>query len=130
MSKLCSRFDIITQLACASIRLRIEVYILKCRLVATILVAANAIDILELRLVVYSCFHPTILILLAIVSCTRGRGFGMEGLSRSNDGKMCNVSTYPGSPPASILLASVTSLDQTSNCHLRNPRTPQWTRPV
>lgn len=27
-------------------------------------------------------------------------------------------------------LASVTSLDQTSNCHLRSPRTPQCTRPV
>lgn len=33
-------------------------------------------------------------------------------------------------PPDSMLLASVTSLDQTSNCHLRKPSTPQWTRPV
>lgn len=38
--------------------------------------------------------------------------------------------SYPAFPPASIWLASVTSLDQTSNCHLRSPRTPQWTRPL
>lgn len=38
--------------------------------------------------------------------------------------------THPGSPPASIMLASVTSLDQTSYCHLRRPSTPQSTRPV
>lgn len=33
-------------------------------------------------------------------------------------------------PPLSMLLARVTSLDHTSNCHLRRPSTPQWTRPV
>lgn len=38
--------------------------------------------------------------------------------------------TNPAFPPASIWLASVTSLDQTSNCHLRRPSTPQWTRPL
>lgn len=38
--------------------------------------------------------------------------------------------TDPGSPPASIMLASVTSLDQTSYCHFRSPRTPHSTRPV
>lgn len=37
--------------------------------------------------------------------------------------------THPGSPPASMLLAKVTSLDQTSYCHLRNPKTPHNTRP-
>lgn len=37
---------------------------------------------------------------------------------------------YPGMPPLSMLLASVTSLLHTSNCHLRRPRTPQCTRPV
>ena len=41
-----------------------------------------------------------------------------------------NEIVYPGMPPDSMLLAKVTSLDQTSNCHLRRPRTPQWTRPV
>lgn len=38
-------------------------------------------------------------------------------------------SSYPGSPPASILLARVTSFDQTSYCHLRSPNTPQSTLP-
>lgn len=38
--------------------------------------------------------------------------------------------TRPGSPPDSMWLARVTSLDQTSNCHFRRPRTPQSTRPV
>lgn len=38
--------------------------------------------------------------------------------------------SYPAWPPASIWLASVTSLDQTSNCHLRRPSTPQCTRPL
>lgn len=38
--------------------------------------------------------------------------------------------THPGRPAASITLASVTSLDHTSYCHLRRPRTPQRTRPV
>lgn len=38
--------------------------------------------------------------------------------------------TYPGSPPASITLAKVTSFDQTSYCHFRRPRTPQSTLPV
>lgn len=33
-------------------------------------------------------------------------------------------------PPLSMWLASVTSLDQTSNCHLTRPSTPQCTRPV
>ena len=37
--------------------------------------------------------------------------------------------THPGIPPDSSLLAMVTSLDQTSNCHLRRPRTPQSTDP-
>ena len=40
------------------------------------------------------------------------------------------VETYPGTPPASMLLASVTSFDHTSNCHFLNPSTPQCTRPV
>lgn len=39
-------------------------------------------------------------------------------------------STHPGIPPLSMWLASVTSLDQTSNCHLTRPKTPQCTRPV
>ena len=39
-------------------------------------------------------------------------------------------STHPGSPPASITLASVTSFDQTSYCHFLRPRTPHRTRPV
>lgn len=38
--------------------------------------------------------------------------------------------THPALPPASIWLASVTSLDQTSNCHFLRPRTPQCTRPL
>lgn len=38
--------------------------------------------------------------------------------------------SHPAFPPASIWLASVTSLDQTSNCHLRRPSTPQCTRPL
>lgn len=40
------------------------------------------------------------------------------------------VSTNPGSPPASITFASVTSFDQTSYCHFLRPRTPHSTRPV
>lgn len=39
-------------------------------------------------------------------------------------------STDPGSPPVSITLARVTSLDQTSYCHFRRPSTPHSTRPV
>ena len=38
--------------------------------------------------------------------------------------------TYPGNPPDSIILASVTSLLQTSYCHFFSPRTPHNTRPV
>lgn len=38
--------------------------------------------------------------------------------------------THPASPPLSILFASVTSSDQTSNCHFRKPRTPQRTLPL
>lgn len=38
--------------------------------------------------------------------------------------------TNPGSPPASITLASVTSFDQTSYCHFLSPSTPHSTRPV
>lgn len=38
--------------------------------------------------------------------------------------------TYPGRPAASMTLARVTSLDHTSYCHLRRPRTPQRTLPV
>ena len=38
--------------------------------------------------------------------------------------------THPASPPASMLFARVTSLDQTSYCHLRSPRTPHSTRPL
>lgn len=41
-----------------------------------------------------------------------------------------HVETDPGSPPASIMFARVTSLDQTSYCHFLNPRTPHSTRPV
>ena len=37
---------------------------------------------------------------------------------------------YPGIPPDSILLASVTSFDQASNCHFFCPRTPANTAPV
>lgn len=40
------------------------------------------------------------------------------------------VSTDPGSPPASITFASVTSFDQTSYCHFLRPSTPHSTRPV
>ena len=36
---------------------------------------------------------------------------------------------YPGCPPASILLARVTSSDQTSYYHFLAPITPQRTRP-
>lgn len=46
--------------------------------------------------------------------------------------KSCNnlvTWTRPGSPPDSMWLASVTSFDHTSNCHLRRPRTPHRTRP-
>lgn len=39
-------------------------------------------------------------------------------------------SPNPGIPPDSILLATVTSVDQTSNCHLFWPRTPPSTVPV
>lgn len=39
-------------------------------------------------------------------------------------------STNPGSPPASITLARVTSLDHTSYCHFLRPSTPHSTRPV
>lgn len=38
--------------------------------------------------------------------------------------------THPARPPASMWLARVTSLDHTSNCHFRKPRTPQCTRPL
>ena len=38
--------------------------------------------------------------------------------------------TYPGSPPDSIMFASVTSLLQTSYCHFLSPSTPHNTRPV
>lgn len=38
--------------------------------------------------------------------------------------------TDPGNPPASITLAKVTSLDQTSYCHFLRPSTPHSTRPV
>lgn len=38
--------------------------------------------------------------------------------------------TYPATPPLSMWLARVTSSLQTSNCHLRRPRTPQSTLPV
>lgn len=38
--------------------------------------------------------------------------------------------SYPGIPPDSILFATVTSVDQTSNCHLFWPRTPPSTVPV
>lgn len=40
------------------------------------------------------------------------------------------TTTYPGKPAASMTLARVTSLDHTSYCHLRRPRTPQSTLPV
>lgn len=40
------------------------------------------------------------------------------------------VRTDPGSPPASITFASVTSFDQTSYCHFLRPSTPHSTRPV
>ena len=40
------------------------------------------------------------------------------------------VETYPAWPPASIWLANVTSLDQTSNCHFLRPSTPQCTLPL
>lgn len=40
------------------------------------------------------------------------------------------IPAHPALPPASMWLARVTSLDQTSNCHLRSPRTPQCTRPL
>jgi len=39
------------------------------------------------------------------------------------------VSSYPGTPPASMWLASVTSCDHTSYCHLRRPITPHRTFP-
>lgn len=42
---------------------------------------------------------------------------------------MCR-DTYPALPPASIWLANVTSLDQTSNCHFLSPSTPQCTLPL
>lgn len=42
----------------------------------------------------------------------------------------CLTLTHPGRPAASMTLARVTSLDHTSYCHLRRPRTPQRTRPV
>ena len=38
-------------------------------------------------------------------------------------------SVYPGMPPDSMWLASVTSYDHTSNCHLRRPSTPHRTEP-
>lgn len=38
--------------------------------------------------------------------------------------------TYPGTPPDSKWLAIVTSSDQTSYCHLHNPRTPLRTIPL
>lgn len=41
-----------------------------------------------------------------------------------------SVCTDPGSPPASITLASVTSFDHTSYCHFLRPSTPHSTRPV
>lgn len=37
--------------------------------------------------------------------------------------------TYPGTPPDSMCMASVTSSDQTSYCHLMRPITPQSTFP-
>jgi hypothetical protein len=39
-------------------------------------------------------------------------------------------STHPGMPPASILLATVTSVDHTSYCQRFCPRTPPSTVPV
>lgn len=38
-------------------------------------------------------------------------------------------SFYPGTPPASMWLANVTSCDQTSYCHFCRPMTPQRTFP-
>lgn len=38
-------------------------------------------------------------------------------------------SSHPAIPPDSMWLARVTSLDQTSNCHLYKPRTPHSTLP-
>lgn len=40
-----------------------------------------------------------------------------------------SVATYPGRPPDSMWLASVTSCDHTSNCHFLRPITPQSTLP-
>lgn len=38
--------------------------------------------------------------------------------------------THPGTPPASIWFANVTSSDQVSYCHFFRPNTPHRTRPV
>ena len=52
----------------------------------------------------------------------------IQNLSR---GQKINIESYsyPGIPPDSSLLAMVTSLDHTSNCHFLSPRTPQRTEP-
>ena len=54
----------------------------------------------------------------------------MDGLAQGVLPPALSLLTHPASPLASMWLAVVTSLDQTSYCHLRRPRTPQRTRPV
>lgn len=53
-----------------------------------------------------------------------------ENSSKGTQPPPTPTTTYPGKPAASMTLARVTSLDHTSYCHLRRPRTPQSTLPV
>ena len=54
------------------------------------------------------------------------KDFSLKMLNFSNNDK---IICYPGTPALSMMLARVTSLDHTSNCHFRKPRTPQCTLP-
>lgn len=63
-------------------------------------------------------------------NCSRGCVVCQIGYCESKWHGMVITRTNPGSPPASITLASVTSLDHTSYCHFLSPRTPHSTRPV
>lgn len=52
----------------------------------------------------------------------------LKGIAISKQ-KRTNIQSYPGTPPASMWLASVTSCDHTSYCHFCRPMTPHSTFP-
>ena len=97
------------------------------------------------------CYHNRASYLESPFACLRGVGAPCGGLFSAFSNflpQLCSLSfiiislqagslplsvtqslTHPGIPPASSLLAMVTSLDQTSNCHFRSPSTPHSTDP-